>query len=138
MDFEDFRALKADGKVVHKHPDFKSLDGSVAVWVDDVSTLPEDIRAALVNLPANMPLGSPEARYKRKWEALLSDPGAYEDLRAYKAAVPARSSLPDFRVAGSAARQHALWVDPINSKTPPYVERLDMCKVQPSIVQPDA
>lgn len=138
MGFEDFRALKAAGKVVHNHPDFKSLGGSCAVWVDDVATLPDDLRTGLTQLPVDMPVGSPEARYKRKWEALLADPTAYEDLRAYKAAMPARSSLPDFRVASSAARDQALWLDATNEDTAAYLERLDMCAMHPVIVAPDA
>lgn len=138
MTFEDFRSVKAAGKLVHNHPDFKALDGTLAVWVDDKTMLPEDIKAGLAALPADMPIGSPEARYKRKWEALLANPSAYEDLRPYKSAVPARNTLPDFRVIGSGARDHALWLDPANEETALYLERLDNSNVQPSVVQPDA
>lgn len=138
MNYEDFRGPKAAGEINSRHPDFKSMDGSMAVWVGDMATLDDGLRAALANLPANMPIGSPKARYKRKWEALLADPGAYEDLRVYKAAVPARGTLPDFRVAGAAGREQALWLDHSNSETEAFLNRLDMCAVQPRVVEPEA
>lgn len=134
--FEDFRGVKASGKINANHPDFKSLDGKVAVWAD-ASSLTGDLRDKLDNLPQDMPVGTPEARYKRKWEALLADPGVYEDLRAYKAAVSARHTLPDFRLAGSDDRASALWLDG-SDDTKVFLERLDMSAAQPTIVNPDA
>jgi hypothetical protein len=134
--FEDFRDAKASGKLLSGHPDFRSFDGSCAVWCDNTH-IDASMKQRLAELPADLPQGTPAGRYKRKWDALLANPAAYEDMRVYKSALQQRASLPDFRVQGSNDAATAIWIEPSFPETAVFMERLAMCSAGPRVMNPD-
>eukprot|EP00775_Hariotina_reticulata_P001821 gene1821-2155_t len=133
--FEDFRDAKQRGESKPGHPDFKSIDGMTAVWLDN--DIPSILREQLQSLPSDMPQGGRLARYKRKWSQLLLDPSSYEDLRAYKTADPNRAALPDFRKINSVDQAHAIWLDDSVPETAEYLEHLANAATAPEVLQPN-